>query len=225
MEIKATATKLTNAKGSIKGLATLSFGKNIRIRSISIMQSKEGKLFVSMPCRKSGKEGNEKYTEVCHPITKEFRDQMNEAILKSYEKGEAVSFEDGKEGALALRVNAFQEPYGTRVGEAKLFINDSFVVNSVSIFETKSGNIYPAMPSYKSNKTDDKGKAVYEEICSTGSEFKKVLNKSIINKFNEKKKEMETSKITIKDKIADGKEKSNSQKTADKSSKEKETAL
>lgn len=226
MEIKATANRLPENDGRVKGLATLSFGRDIRVRSITIMEGKDGSLFVSMPSMKTGKkdrEGNSEYSEICNPITRDFRNRMNEAILKSFEKGESVSFDDEKEGMIVISANAYDKSFGTKVGDARLFINDSFVISNIAVFESKSGNLYSTMPSYKTNKTDEKGKAIYQEMCSASKSFGSSLNKAIIDQFKERRHEREANKISIKDRITDAKEKIEKQTVPVPGEKTKET--
>jgi DNA-binding cell septation regulator SpoVG len=174
------------------------------------MEGKDGALFVSMPSMKTGgkdPDGNAGYKEICNPITKEFREQMNQAILASYEKGESISFDDKKDGSISVSTSVYDRAFGKKVGDARIFINDSFVVSNISVFETTNGNLYPAMPSYKTNKKDDKGKVVYQEMCSPSKNLSTLLNKAIIDQFKERRADREANKISIKDRMVDAKEK------------------
>lgn len=60
------------------------------------MESKEGNLFVSMPSYKSkqiGEDGNPVYKDICNPVTKDFREKLNNAVLESYKIKAPVIFE------------------------------------------------------------------------------------------------------------------------------------
>ena len=224
MEIRAVATKLPEAKGNVKGIASLTIGKDIVVRSIVIREGVNGNLFVCMPSLKTGrkgKDGKPEYKEICNPITKELREKMNEAILESYRIEKPVIFQDGREGYLSISANAYDEPFGQKVGDAKLYINDSFVVSGISVFAGKQGGFYTAMPGYKTTRVDENGKAIYQELCSINKGFLKELNKSIIDQYQKKKEERLLARITIRERIDEGKVKSKELKTDEKIPKEK----
>lgn len=50
---------------------------------MKVIDSNNG-VFISMPSKTStGTEGKNKYTEICYPVTKEFREQLYTSIIKS----------------------------------------------------------------------------------------------------------------------------------------------
>lgn len=48
------------------------------------MEGKEGNTFISM-LRYATNKGDEDYKDVCNPITKEFREELYDAIMEAYE--------------------------------------------------------------------------------------------------------------------------------------------
>ena len=54
----------------------------ILLHSMRIIKDKEGELFVGMP----RKRWNNKYVDIFHPTTREFRDQLCKAVLEEYDK-------------------------------------------------------------------------------------------------------------------------------------------
>ena len=158
---------------------------------------------MSFPSVKTGKltaDGKAEYKEICNPITKDFRKELTDAIEKSFQTQKPVEFDDGKEERLVI--SAYPTGYDSKkVGEAKLFINDNFVISGISLFEMQNKTIYPAMPSYKTSRTKENGKSVYEEFCSVRTGLSKILKEAIVNEFKEVRKEREANRFSIQGKI------------------------
>ena len=82
--MKITEVKVTKIEnqGNLKGAARVVLDNEFIVKGIKIIQSEE-KCFIAMPDKKD-KQG--RFHEVCHPITKEFRDKLSEAILTEFYK-------------------------------------------------------------------------------------------------------------------------------------------
>ncbi|MBU0759372.1 MAG: SpoVG family protein [Candidatus Omnitrophica bacterium] len=65
----------------LKAFADVSFAGVFMVKGLRVVEGKNG-LFVSMPSEK-GKDG--KWYDTARPLTKEFRQLLNEAVLESYE--------------------------------------------------------------------------------------------------------------------------------------------
>lgn len=191
MEISVKASKLPegSSEGHLKGLANINFGDQIKVRSVQILEGKEGQLFVAMPAYKTNRtdeEGKTIFNEICNPISADFRSQLYAAVLESFSSGEAVKFDDGKDMKMSVIANAMEEPRGGTVGNAKVYINDNFVVTGISIREGKNGHTFPTMPSFKTSKTDEKGKPIYQEVAYAANDTaRKNLNEAVMQKFEE----------------------------------------
>lgn len=191
MEISVKASKLPEGsnEGHLKGLANINFGDQIKIRSVSILEGKDNQLFVAMPSYKTNRtdeQGKSVFNEICNPINAEFRAQLNAAIIESFESGNAVKFDDGKDMKMAVIANAMEEPKNGVLGNAKIYINDNFVVTGIGIREGKNGHAFPTMPSFKTSKTDEQGKAVYQEVAYAANDTaRKNLNEAVMQKFEE----------------------------------------
>ena len=83
MTYEITVNQVKNPKGNICGFASVVFEDCFKAGNIAIVKNKAGELFVSMPRYESSKEQDE-YQDICHPITKEFRESLCENILKSF---------------------------------------------------------------------------------------------------------------------------------------------
>ena len=86
------------------------------------------------------------YQDICHPITKEFRESLCENILKSfaelertgekhYHFGEAQT----KELAFNVAVTPYEREGSSLRGLARIYLEDCFVINQVTLVEGRNG--------------------------------------------------------------------------------------
>ena len=78
MDVKANV-RLSEKSENLKGFANVVLNGEFVVTNIRIYEGENGP-FISMPTYKSG----EKYNEICFPITKEFREQLNSAVIDEY---------------------------------------------------------------------------------------------------------------------------------------------
>ena len=96
MRIDIRTKALEDTNNGVKGVATVTFGSSFAVRNISIVESKAGNLFISMPSFKlktTDENGKAQFKDIAYPVTKEFREILQENVLHSYEIGEDVTFE------------------------------------------------------------------------------------------------------------------------------------
>ena len=96
MKVSIKANKLEASSNNVRGLCTVTFEDCFAVRNISIVESKKGGTFVSMPSFKTktvDEEGNPIFKDIAFPITKEFREELYAQVMESFESGEAVEFE------------------------------------------------------------------------------------------------------------------------------------
>jgi len=97
--MKATVkiNKTFSNNGNLKGIASANFDDCFAVTGIKIRDSQKG-LFVSMPNRKVG---DREYKDICFPVTKEFREELNNAVLNAYhqklEESQGNEIEKGME--------------------------------------------------------------------------------------------------------------------------------
>ena len=171
MDIYVKTTKVETGNASLKGLANINFGDVIKVRSVSVMESSGGELFVCMPSIKLSapdKNGNS-FSNVCNPITAEYRTLLINAVMESYHSGKPVKVSDGDERKMEVRVSLLDINENGPKAKAKIYINDGFVINRITIREGKNGHLFAAMPSYKTNQVDENGKPVYQEFISAAT--------------------------------------------------------
>lgn len=189
----------------LRGFATVVFGDSFKITNIAILENAQTeKLFVSMPRYKSserGENGGTIYKDVCNPITKEFRDELYGNIIEAFEKvkeqenGKIVAGEKEEMPAFSIQVTAFEREGSNIRGLARIYFEDSFVVNNVSVLQGKD-EVFVAMPSYKTNQKEEHGKAIYQDVCyPVTKEFREKLYGEVIREYKDvKEKNMKQEK-------------------------------
>ena len=189
MEISVKTSKFEEPQNGIKGLATISFGDVFKVQSVSVIEGKNG-LFVSMPSYKTKQiddEGKAVYKEICNPITKDFRAELYDAVLESFEKGKEVKFtlDTGKDKPeIGVKVVPLDKGGSTKA-LGRIYLDDVFVVNNVAVKEGKNG-LFVSMPSYKTNEVDENGKAVYKDMCyPSDKDFRTELHHEVVENYLE----------------------------------------
>ena len=66
---------------NLMGFASVKFNNCFVVENLKIVQGSKG-LFLGMPSQPDGKGG---YRDMAYPVTKEFREQLNTAVLQAYE--------------------------------------------------------------------------------------------------------------------------------------------
>jgi DNA-binding cell septation regulator SpoVG len=198
MKCSINVTEAKNQEGNVKGFATLVFGDSFKITNIAILENKEkNSLFVSMPRYKSSERdenGGVVYKDVCNPITAEFRKELYDNILDAFEQAKAADGQEYKTEKVVAEMPEFSvtvtpfEREGSNIrGLARVYFDDSFIVNNVSILQGKE-KLFVAMPSYKTKQVDEQGKAVYQDVCyPVTKEFREKLYSEIVSQYQQAK--------------------------------------
>ncbi len=193
MKFSVRVNEVKNMDGNIRGFATVVFDNSFKVTNIAILENKErGQLFVSMPRYKSNErdENGNVYKDVCNPITKDFREELYGKILEAYENLQKQDQEQEREHQefrnvpeFSVSVTLFEREGSNIKGLARIYFEDSFIVNNVNILQGKE-NLFVAMPSYKTKQTDEHGKPVYQEVCyPVTREFRDKLYKEILSTY------------------------------------------
>ena len=80
MEITEVKVRLWDDK-RLRALVTIVFEDCFVVRNIKVIEGRDQKLFVAMPSRR---QSDGTYVDIAHPITREFRHQMETTILNTY---------------------------------------------------------------------------------------------------------------------------------------------
>lgn len=174
MKYAIRVNEVKKEESNVKGFATVVFGDSFKLTNIAIVERKEtGQLFVSMPRYKSSErneDGTNVYKDVCNPITAEFREELYESILTEYElvrtQGQPEKEKNGEVSPpeFSVTVTPYEREGSNIRGLARIYFEDSFIVNNVNILQGKE-KVFVAMPSYKTKQKDENGKDIYQDIC------------------------------------------------------------
>lgn len=85
-------------EGNIKAYASVNLNDCFAVRNVKVVDSSKG-LFIAMP---SCKAGNGEYKDICFPVTREFREQMNNAVIDAYHQALAQNQSQNRQKAADL---------------------------------------------------------------------------------------------------------------------------
>lgn len=78
---------------------------------------------------------------------------------------------------------------------AAVTMGDSFKITGITVRQASNGNLFVAMPNYKTSKTDDQGKPIYKDFCNpTTKEFRDELYSNILDAYKNDEKEVNIGK-------------------------------
>ena len=80
MTITDVRVYLRNGSDTLKAFASVTLDEAFAVRDLKVVEGERG-LFVSMPARK---DPAGKYHDVAHPVTREFRDELQARVLEAY---------------------------------------------------------------------------------------------------------------------------------------------
>lgn len=203
MNYEITVNQLNKEDGNIRAFASVVFEESFKVSNIAVIENRDGQCFVSMPRYASSKDDSG-YKDICHPITKEFREELYEGIMKAYEqvqqieenrlqlKISQVDQEKSQELKFNVKVTPFERDGSNIRGLARIYLEDCFVINNVSLLQGKNG-LFVAMPSYKTKQTDEQGKSIYQDICfPVTKEFREKLYGAVRKSFEESKEKQKS---------------------------------
>lgn len=197
MEYAIKLNAVNNPEAKVRAFATVTLGDSFKITNVAIVEGKKNELFISMPSFKSKArdEYNQPvYKDVCNPITKEFHDELYGSILGLYEQMEKNGKTEiireasvAEEPEFQVKVTPFEREGSNILGLARIYFEDSFVVENVSILKGEQKE-FVAMPSYKTNQTGKGGKPKYQDVCfPVTKEFREKLYGKILDAYKQEK--------------------------------------
>lgn len=138
------------------------------------------------------------YKDVCNPITAEFREELDTNILEAYERAIAPEQEQAQDSGKGTKraeempefpvtVSPYERDGSNIKGLARIYIEESFIVNNVNILQGKE-NVFVSMPAYKTKQIDEQGKTIYQDVCyPVTKEFREKLYTEIIREYEQVK--------------------------------------
>ncbi len=213
MKYSIKVNEVRNGSENVRGIASVTLGDSFKLNNITIVNDprEQGKVFVSMP---SYKDGQGEFKDIFHPTTKEFHDELYANVLSAFHELTDVQAKnsytveynknDGKMPDFKVRVTPYEKEGSTIRGMASISFN-GLAVNNVTIHQGKDGP-FVSMPSYKTHQTDEKGKAVYKDICHpVTAKFRDKLYGAILQEY-EQAKEQSAAKDSVLGKLNENKD-------------------
>jgi stage V sporulation protein G len=80
LEITDVRVFLSSQEGITKAYASITFDNAFVVKDIRVIDGRNG-LFISMPSRKDARG---EFRDICHPITNEMRNSIQDAVLNKY---------------------------------------------------------------------------------------------------------------------------------------------
>lgn len=202
-------SEVKNIDSKARAYATVVFGKSFAVKNIAIVEKKDGEgVFVSMPSLKSkdtDELGNPIYKEICNPITADFQKEFTGAILQAYElkkegkldKDGLVTGDESSDLNFRVSVTPYEKNGSNLRGLASLYLEDSFVISSITLINGKNG-VFVSMPAYKASVPSKDGENTYHDIAyPITKELRAEVSKAILDEYHFKKNKQLEEKLGV----------------------------
>ncbi len=149
-------SKIDNG-GSTKAIANVVINNEFSVRGVRVVEGEKG-AFVAMPSKKIGSD----YTDVAFPVTKEAREAINNAVLKSYkqlmaspEKTIKNNLPTAEQSKSSVSVQLKPVENNAHIKAAgQVTIDGCIVVRDVKVLATEGKPPFVSMPSYQTQAGD-----------------------------------------------------------------------
>lgn len=135
---------------------------------------------------------------MCAIQSHQIREELYTNILETYERAIVPEQEQVQESGKGIKssvempefsvtVSPYEKDGSNIKGLARIYIEESFIVNNVNILQGKE-NIFVSMPAYKTKQIDEQGKPIYQDICyPVTKEFREKLYTEIAREYEQGK--------------------------------------
>lgn len=86
MQVTELRIRKVTSEGKLKAYVTVTFDNCFVVHNVKIIEGKDG-LFIAMPSKKTA---TGEYKDVAHPISPEFRVELQKKILDEYNAGHVI---------------------------------------------------------------------------------------------------------------------------------------
>jgi stage V sporulation protein G len=164
--------------GKLRATASVGMNGCFAVRGVKVYDGPKG-LFVNMP---SYKARNGEFKDYCHPVTKGFREQLNNAVLDAYRQAAqgqtpAKVQPDPSPMQVDVRITVLTPNSENQRASATVNLNGSFALKGVKVMEGSNG-LFVHTPSYKS------GGEFKEHYFPTTKEFREQLHNSVLTAYD-----------------------------------------
>ena len=95
MQITELRIRKVTGEGKLRASVTITFDNCFVVHNVKIIEGKEG-LFIAMPSKKTA---TGEYKDVAHPISPEFRSELQNRILDDYNSGKVIEASAGSDSS------------------------------------------------------------------------------------------------------------------------------
>ena len=160
-------------KTATKAIATVILDNAIAMHGLSVVQRKDGGLFVAMAARLNDK--TQRYEDIYyHPISVEAREDLTKKVLDAYakvqENPDVRSFDMGDpEKKMKLDSIRLRDTSGKSLKSACIVLDDGMLLSRIAICSnSETGELYLRMPSRKTK--DNNLRDVFHPISAEARE-------------------------------------------------------
>ncbi len=93
--IEVRIQRLQPGESKVKAYASVTIGGAFAVHGLRLVEGKEG-LVVCMPSRSYQKDGETKYSDICHPITTEAHAALSQAVNNAYNQAVAEMYQQSE---------------------------------------------------------------------------------------------------------------------------------
>ncbi|MDE7383243.1 MAG: septation regulator SpoVG [Treponemataceae bacterium] len=93
MQITELRIRKVEDEGKLRAYVTVTFDSCFVVHNVKIIEGQNG-LFIAMPSRKTA---NGEYKDVAHPISPEFRNELQTKIIEEYKAGHVETYASADE--------------------------------------------------------------------------------------------------------------------------------
>ncbi len=209
MKYEITVGEVKTQNSNVKGYASVVFGESFKVNNITILASRNEKLYISMPHYAKGA-GRER-KDICCPTTRNFRGELEANILlalenlqQTGEKTFLVGDEQDRDLPFTVAVTPFKKENSNIRGFARIYLDGCFVISNISLIMGKNG-LFMSMPSYKTNQIDENNRNVYRDICyPVTGEFREKVNNLLVNAYEKAVAEVQENVLEQADRVRTG---------------------
>lgn len=115
MKVTNVRVKVIENKNRLKAVATITFDDSFVVHELRLIEGKNG-LFVAMPSKRNTVG---EFRDLCHPITQELRQHVEEVVINAYHE----ALEESVEAETETTVDESTVPTGVEVEVANEMVN------------------------------------------------------------------------------------------------------
>ncbi len=97
MQITELRIRKVTGEGKLRAYVTITFDNCFVVHNVKIIEGKDG-LFIAMPSKKTA---TGEYKDIAHPISPEFRSELQNRILDDYNSGKVIESSAAGDGSSA----------------------------------------------------------------------------------------------------------------------------